>query len=417
MLSTSKIKSFSLNCSALLILVLDICNTFNINMNFFFTYLAMILIFFLFIAVLLLTLTNYVKINYYLHIALYIFILYFCLYYSNREYFKCGTKLSCIIATLTIFFILYKTSNYNFNYKRFFSRVVFFYLIAIVFINDLLNIVFIIINSIKFNFLFERFIIDFIVICVLTFLFILTLKNKNITLITDFDISLTDILDIFISCGFFIITLIYYSAFLIYPFHNQKVNDWVPILIISVSFFLTLLGYKKKIEKIFSIYMILWIIIPVILFIIYIQIVELGGKEAFHSLFLFVTALDAFILVLISDDMQRKVHITIENKSIVSLIKIFLANITLVVSLVTGIFGENNNWKAFIKWLCNELFLIGRKIRKLSNINISNEFKNMIFLVCILIIIILFSFLLIKLEKKVSKFVANEINSIVKNNV
>ncbi|GAA2864329.1 hypothetical protein [Lactobacillus intestinalis] len=208
-------------------------------------------------------------------------------------------------------------------------------------------------------------------------------------------------MDIIESAIFYLVIETIILAIIVSLFHiNGIINNWVPIFIISGALTIIVFEYWSILinVKAILIYIFLWIIIPIIIFVFYVQNCITGGYNTFHFLFLILAALDSFALATFSNEMQTLVGKKIHDKDgFIAITKIVLANVTLLVAIATGIF-EKNRLKNFIFWICSYFYRISKNWH--INLNFSINGKMTMFISITLFFIILLSFLLIFLEKK-----------------
>ena len=228
-------------------------------------------------------------------------------------------------------------------------------------------------------------------------------KNKSQKKLIDICINIIESVIFYVICEILLLAIIV-TVFKI----KGSINNWIPVLVISFALEIVTYEYWLALTKAkpILIYILFWIIVPIIAFLLYVQNCWAGGYNTFHFLFLIIAAVDSLVLAILSNEMQTLIGKKINDKdNLIATIKIILANITLLSAIATGIF-EETRLKHFISWICSKFYWISKNLNLDSYLNIDFKLngKMTMFISVVLLFIGLLSYLLVYFEKKFSNW-------------
>lgn len=236
----------------------------------------------------------------------------------------------------------------------------------------------------------------------------------------------TNLLDIVISFVFFALFIIFLAslALMYFPKLTTVLNYWTPILALSIALGFSLFMYYKQIKQLTNgilgiLYILFWILVPIILFILYLQRNFLGNYSAFKILLGIILALDAMVILAFGNDMKELTSEFMEKRAliakegserIISKIKILLGNLTILVTLCNTIFYDDCKIWSTISDISNMFYNFGlfltSHIGENSIVSISSsklfedcEFKFVLFIVSMIGLLMLLSLIVYELER------------------
>lgn len=235
------------------------------------------------------------------------------------------------------------------------------------------------------------------------------------------------VIDIFISFIFLIAFLLLITAILVEIVNDSDLykllSDWIPILSISIAMGWVGLLYTEKlkilISKVYRHYFLFWIVVPPILFILYLRRSSFGNYTTFKALLGIILAIDAVALLTFGEYMkvllpkfekERKLIPKYGSKYDIAELKLTLSNITIVTTFLNTIFPNETTVENCINNAANICYKIGNMInRYLGENNIDaifskqllndTQFKMIIFMFVVVGLLLLFSRFLFKIEK------------------
>lgn len=207
---------------------------------------------------------------------------------------------------------------------------------------------------------------------------------------------------------YLIIEILIFAVFVTILKKDWVNSNWIPMLTISIALAITVYEYWPILinVKAMLIYISFWIVVPIIVFGFYVQNRLVGGYNTFHFLFLIIAAIDSFVLVTLSSEIQTLTGKKINDiNKLISTVKIILANITLLIAIATGIF-EETRLQNYISGICSKFYWISKNLHLDSfiNLNFKTNGKMTMFISIVLLFIGLLSYLLVHLEKMFSNW-------------
>ena len=245
---------------------------------------------------------------------------------------------------------------------------------------------------------------------------LVNIKQKVIYYINN-RLSIVGIISSFIFYAFCVLFIGGAIAEYIPAWYNVLIN-WIPILGISLPLAFVLILYYRNFKNVRSVnldglvffcYIIFWIIVPIVLFIGYLQRKNIGNFSTFKTLLWIFGGTDAIVLLAFNNGMQK---IVLENKNspklihrynsdiIIEKIKFLLGNATILVTFFGKYFSSDKIIEKYISSASiflkksNDIFHY-----QAQDLNLDSQFKYVIFIFAFIFILSLLSYLLLKLEE------------------
>ncbi len=249
--------------------------------------------------------------------------------------------------------------------------------------------------------------------------------NINAYLIKGVHIQVIDIILSFV----FIIFILLLAAATLKGVVNEKsireqFDNWVPLLSISIAMGLVGLLYYKKLKmhvsKLFKYYFLFWIIVPIILFVLYLQKSLWGNYTTFKALLGIIAAIDAMALLAFGDDMKALLPRFEKENNLISKpgseydiaeLKLILGNITALTTFLTILIPDETTVKSWINNVAAICYKIGFFLNKYFGANNldaifskdllnDTQFKMIVFMFVIVGLLLLLSWVFFKMEKR-----------------
>lgn len=203
-------------------------------------------------------------------------------------------------------------------------------------------------------------------------------------------------IDIFISFLFLIFLLLFLAACLLEcnSFLKRIFNEWIPLLSLSISIGAIMALYLKNIKEmvidpLMIYYFIFWAVVPIILFILFLQKDNIGDYTTFKGLLGIILAIDACVLLAFSKDMKVLLpkfenEDNLTEKSIapytIAKLKLILSNITVMVTFLNTIFSKREILTEWVDSISNIFYKISILMNKyIKNNNLETIFSSDLF--------------------------------------